>query len=187
MSLDCWQETAPCLCGKGQFVINHWSTDWRAGENLEVACEDCDREYSITLTAFPGPCIAGTFFRRTSHRLSFTRRSDVKAHNDAWDTRERLWQTDPDVVALQEELCSMLQSLKAATARHRWLKERGLYRESLTLFRRSWKHGSDDVVRSIVRWNSERFACLEAARARYDVVPVPKIRYAHRLFDPTAS
>jgi hypothetical protein len=179
VSTDYWQETAPCLCGKGQFVINHWSTDWRAGEHLKVDCEDCGREYSVTLTAIPG----SLFTAGPHHRLWFTRRSAIEAHAAACRTREQLRQADPDVIAVQEELCCKLQSLKFGTVRHRWLKERNFYRASLTSFRKEWKErGPEAVARSIVRFNNARFPYLEVARARFDAVAVPEVASFTRPF-----
>jgi len=194
------RETAPCLCGEGQFVIVHWIAEWRrpdepaltfddapgpdrrGWENLEVACAACQREYSIQLfcrprSAYPdGP------------HLQFTRYRDIAARTAAEKAREEAWYADPDVVARQELLLHELQAQRSTAARHRWLRERGLYRAPQTALRREWERDPATVVREIVRDGVRfidegyRFLALDAAVARYGAIALPKVESFERPF-----
>jgi hypothetical protein len=155
---------SPCFCGKGQlFVV--WDSEnyppFRERFYPSIECERCAREYHLAIWSLTD--------------IRITKLSDHAARAAAVAARNAIWDNDSDVLALRTGLRAKLDALPSQAARHRWLREHGLYEHCLAKFRRDYRDRPDQIVTSIVMMREKAFPSLAAARQRRDTVAIPEV------------
>lgn len=138
--------SGPCLCGKGEIIINFCTPDhpWPTQSNwfeTDISCKSCSKEFVL--------------IEQGQHFVA-VKRSDYdrcQQYMEEYHKESKELMKSQEVIALASDLRELLESQKSIAACHRLLRSHGLDYYSIGTFRKHWLGAAEWVRHNITTSN----------------------------------